>query len=245
MIATTTEKPIIEKELSAQEHAIKSGKKILHGMVTDRVLRMYDAIRAYGSPRVALKRTVYFTKSFKTSLIVLACLLFNSQTLKAQQPTQQAPPPAIPDTSKMTYNQISNGLKLYVFPAKNQTKEQQKTDEFECYKWAMQQSGIDPLNLPKVQAAPAETGPTGAAVGGAAKGAAAGVAIGAIAGDAGKGAAIGAVAGGLAGRKAGKQQQAQKNQQSQAAAAKSEQDMKDSFIKGFSACLEGKGYTIK
>lgn len=174
--------------------------------------------------------------------LMLPCLLLLiSQVLTAQQ----APPPALPDTSKMTYNQISTGLKLYVFPSKNQTQQQQKVDEFECYKWAVQQSGIDPLNLPKVQAAPVETGPTGAAVGGAARGAAAGVAIGAIAGDAGKGAAIGATAGAMAGHRAGKQQQAQKNQQSQAAATKTEQDMKNSYIKAFSACLEGKGYTIK
>ena len=154
-------------------------------------------------------------------------------------------PPALPDTSKMTYNQISNGLKLIVFPAKGQNQQQQKIDEFECYKWSIQQTGIDPLNLPKVEAAPQETGPTGGAVVGAAKGAAAGVAIGAIAGDAGKGAAIGAVAGGLAGRRAGKQAQAQKNQQSQAAAANTEKEIQQTFIKGFSACLEGKGYTIK
>lgn len=167
-------------------------------------------------------------------------LLIIFQSVNAQQA-----PPALPDTSKMTYNQISSGLKLYVFPSKNQTKQKQKEDEFECYKWAMEQSGIDPLNLPKVQAAPAETGPTGGAVVGAAKGAAVGVAIGAIAGDAGKGAAIGAVAGGVAGRRQGKQAQAQQNQQSQAAATKSEQDMKNSFMKAFSACIEGKGYTIK
>jgi hypothetical protein len=157
----------------------------------------------------------------------------------------QQPPPVLPDTSKMTYNQISSGLKLYVFPAKNQSKQKQKEDEFECYKWAMEQSGIDPLNLPKVQAPPPQTGPTGGAVVGSAKGAAAGVAIGAIAGDAGKGAAIGAVAGGVAGRRQGKQAQAQANQQAQANAAGQEQAMKDSFVKGFTACLEGKGYTIK
>ena len=153
--------------------------------------------------------------------------------------------PALPDTSKMTYNQMSSGLKLYVFPAKNQSKQKQKEDEFECYKWAMEQSGIDPLNLPKVEVAPAETGPTGAAVGGAARGAAAGLAIGAIAGDAGQGAAIGAVAGGLADRRAGKNAQAQRNQQSVDNAANQEKAMKESFVKGFSACLEGKGYTIK
>ena len=153
--------------------------------------------------------------------------------------------PSIPDTTKMTYNQISTGLKLYAFPSKGQTQKKQKADEFECYNWAMEQSGIDPLNLPKVEAAPVQSGPTGGAVVGAAKGAAAGAAIGAIAGDTGKGAAIGAVAGGLAGRRAGKQQQAQANQQSQAAATQAEADMKASFTKAFSACMEGKGYTIK
>jgi hypothetical protein len=170
--------------------------------------------------------------------------LIYMQSAFAQQ-QQTNPPPAIPDTSKMTYNQISKGLKLYVFPAKGQSQQQQKTDEFECYKWAMESSGIDPLNLPKVQAPPPQTGPTGAAVKGAAKGAAAGVAIGAIAGDAGKGAAIGATAGAMAGRRAGKQAQAQQNQQAQAAATKSEQDMKDSFVKAFTACIKGKGYTVE
>ena len=60
------------------------------------------------------------------------------------------------------------------------------------------------LNLPKVEAAPVQSGPTGGAVKGAAKGAAAGVAIGAIAGDAGKGAAIGAAAGAYGRQKQGK-----------------------------------------
>ena len=170
--------------------------------------------------------------------------LMNLQGVFAQQQTSN-PPPAIPDTSKMTYNQISKGLKLYVFPAKGQSQQQQKADEFECYKWAMESSGIDPLNLPKVQAPPPQTGPTGGAVKGAAKGAAAGVAIGAVAGDAGKGAAIGATAGAIAGRRAGKKAQEQQNQQAQAAAAKSEQDLKNSFVKAFTACIKGKGYTVE
>ena len=156
----------------------------------------------------------------------------------------QTPPPMIPDTSKMTYNQISSGLKLYVYPAKGQSKQQQKKDEYDCYMWAIEQSGIDPLNLPKVEAT-VQTGPTGGAVVGAAKGAAAGAAIGAIAGDAGKGAAIGATAGAMAGRRQGKQAQAQANQQSQAQATATEQEMKNSFNKAFSVCIEGKGYTIK
>ena len=164
------------------------------------------------------------------------------QTLLAQTvPTTQV----LPDTARMTYNQISQQMKLYVYPAKGQGKQQQKEDEFECYKWAVEQSGIDPLNLPKVEAAPVQSGPTGGAVKGAAKGAAAGAAIGAIAGDAGKGAAIGAAAGGMKGAGKGKQAQAQQNQQAQANVAKTEQEMKDSYMKAFSVCIEGKGYTIK
>lgn len=180
---------------------------------------------------------------FSTRMPVLICLSVMYAGLL--QPVCGQAPPAILDSSKMTYNQISNSLKLYVFPAKGQKQQKQKADEYECYQWAMEQSGIDPLNPPKVQAAPAQTGPTGGAVRGAARGAAAGVAIGAIAGDAGKGAAIGAVAGAFQGRRAGKQAQAQNNQQSQANAASQERQIRESFIKGFSACLEGKGYTIK
>jgi hypothetical protein len=151
----------------------------------------------------------------------------------------------MPDSTKMTYNQISKAAGLFVYPAKGQSQNQQKKDEYECYVWAIEQSGIDPLNTPKVEAPPPQTGPTGGAVVGAAKGAAAGAAIGAIAGDAGKGAAIGAVAGGLAGRRQGKMAQQQANQQAQQQASATEAQMKETFKKALSVCLEGKGYTIK
>jgi len=151
----------------------------------------------------------------------------------------------MPDSSKMTYNQISKTAGLFVYPAKGQSQGQQKKDEYECYVWAIDQSGIDPLNTPKVEAPTPQTGPTGGAVVGAAKGAAAGAAIGAIAGDAGKGAAIGAAAGAMRGRRQGQQAQQQANQQAQAQASATEAQMKETFKKALSVCLEGKGYTIK
>ena len=177
----------------------------------------------------------------KPYYLVFLMILGFSQTAISQD----AASPALPDTSKMTYNQISQQMGLYVFPSKGQSKQQQKKDEFDCYNWAVEQSGIDPLNLPKVEAPPPQTGPTGGAIVGGAKGAAAGAAIGAIAGDAGKGAAIGAVAGGLAGRKQGQQAQAQQNQKAQASADAANQAISDSFKKAFSVCMEGKGYTIQ
>lgn len=176
-----------------------------------------------------------FTKMFALGVF----LLF------AQKSVAQTAAPTMLDTSKITYNQISQSMKLYVYPTKGQSKQQQKQDEFECYNWAVQQSGIDPLNLPKTEAPPAKSGPTGGAVKGAARGAAAGAAIGAIAGDAGKGAAIGAAAGGMKGASSGQQAQAQQNQQAQANAAAQDQAKKDSFTKAFSVCIEGKGYTVK
>ena len=173
-------------------------------------------------------------------MFLYAALFVFCQTALAQTP------PSLPDTSKMTYNQLSTSLKLYVFPAKGQNQQQQKADESECYKWAMQQSGIDPQNLPVIKpTTPEKTGPDGGAVKGAAKGAAAGVAIGAIAGDAGEGAAIGAVVGGVGGRRKAKQAKKQEQQQAQAEIENKEKEMIGSFTKGFSACLEGKGYTIK
>src|SRR5512136_2309130 len=52
---------------TAQERAIIEGKKVLHGTVTDRVLRMFEAIRSYGPPRLTLERAIYFTESFKAT----------------------------------------------------------------------------------------------------------------------------------------------------------------------------------
>jgi hypothetical protein len=156
-----------------------------------------------------------------------------------------AQPPSLPDTSRMTFDQISQGLKIKVFPANNQTRQFQKEDEFECYKWAMERSGVDPLNLPKVEVQQVPSGPTGAAVGGAARGAAAGLAIGAVAGNAGRGAAIGATAGAIGGRRAGQQAQAQQQRQAQTNASNKEKEIWDSFVRSFSACMEGKGYTVR
>ncbi|MCU0594711.1 MAG: glycyl radical protein [Desulfobacterota bacterium] len=51
--------------LSGQEDAIENGRRVGHGTVTDRVFRIYEALRGYGPPRVTLDRAVAFTESFK------------------------------------------------------------------------------------------------------------------------------------------------------------------------------------
>ena len=144
-------------------------------------------------------------------------------------------------------------LGMFPYPTKNQTKEQQTTDEQQCYTWAQQQTGIDPVAAanPNTEAAAAaakakaDSATTGAAVKGAAGGAVAGVAIGAIAGDAGTGAAIGAVAGGLKSRKAKKQAEQQAAQKGAEQAKAQGNAQLDTYKKAMAACLEGRGYSVK
>jgi len=141
---------------------------------------------------------------------------------------------------------------LVIYPAKNQTAEQQSKDEAECQTWAKKNTGIDPLALANTASQPAPVSapppPQGERVRGAARGAAAGAAIGAVAGDAGKGAAAGAAAGTVAGgarkREAARQQQAQTQQQAQAQSSNVQAQLA-TFNKAYAACLEGRGYTVK
>ena len=118
---------------------------------------------------------------------------------------------------------------LYVYPQKGQSKDQQEKDEFACYKWAKEQSGVDP-SAP----APNQGNRAGATARGAARGAAGGAVIGGIAGDAGKGAAAGAAAGGVRGRR-------QEGKRRQAAQAQT----RNSYDRAFAACMEARGYTVR
>lgn len=147
--------------------------------------------------------------------------------------------------SSIQAQSIASSLGLYVFPANNQDAATQEADETACFTWAKNQSGYDPINPTQVVGATVDRSADGRAIGGAARGAAGGAAIGAIAGDAGKGAAIGAVVGGVRGRRSkvvGDERQQQANDQ---AAVAKEQELANDYNKAFSACMEGKGYTVK
>jgi hypothetical protein len=149
------------------------------------------------------------------------------------------PPP------KLTFAQIG----LFIYPAKNQSPDQQKKDEDACYDWAETNTGLTlvagSVDAQAAAKAGAKDAGTGMVAGGAAAGAATGLAIGAIAGDAGKGAAIGAVAGsvgGVRGRVNAKKDAAEKGAQQ---ALQANQQAVDQFKKAASACLEGRGYSVR
>jgi hypothetical protein len=137
------------------------------------------------------------------------------------------------------------------FPAQGQSEEQTAQDKNTCYGWAVKETGVDPAQAqPAAEAPPPQSqGPSGERVKGAARGAAVGAVAGEVANDdAGKGAAAGAAAGVVAGgmktrsqrREQGQAQQGQAQQQDTAAAESS-----SAFNRAYSACMEGKGYTVK
>ena len=76
----------------------------------------------------------------------------------------------------------------YVYPSKGQSAEQQKRDEYECYQWARQQTGFDPMQQPQASAPPPQQqARQGGLLRGAARGATIGVVGGAMVGGAGAG----------------------------------------------------------
>jgi len=157
----------------------------------------------------------------------------------------QTPPAAAPAAAPAGQDAAASMLKVFVFPANNQTPDVQAKDSNDCYAWAKQQTGIDPTVAPQAVAAADPNAGKGSAVKGAAKGAAAGAAIGAIAGDTGKGAAIGATAGGMGGVGGRKQSKQQAQQQAAQANQQAAADQMNTFKKAYTACMEGKKYTVK
>ncbi|HEY5940433.1 MAG TPA: glycine zipper domain-containing protein [Gemmatimonadales bacterium] len=208
----------------------------------------------------------------RTAMMSTLALVCVATQLRAQESTAAAAPaaappaaapasppataPAAPPTAAAPAAAAQPGLGaslgLYVFPAKSQTPEQQAQDEQACYAWSKEQSGIDPATVKanpdsamKAASAKVDTAAQGAAIKGAARGAAGGAVVGAIAGDAGTGAGVGAVVGAASGRRAKKQAKKQAETQAAQQANAWAAGQIDTFKKGMTACLEGKGYTVK
>lgn len=135
------------------------------------------------------------------------------------------------------------GAQQFVYPAKGQSPQQQKSDEAACHSWAVQQSGFDPAKpQPSQQAAAPPTTATGTTPGAGVRGAARGAVVGeVVGGDAGTGAAVGAAAA----RGQSRRQNAAAAQQGQQQQQAASQQLQAAFGKARAACLEGRGYTVK
>lgn len=142
-------------------------------------------------------------------------------------------------------------MRLYVYPSQGQSVEKQDRDRYECHRWAVSQTGFDPSEarddfgqvvLVPVPPAGMET------VRGTLVGAALGAGLGAVSGHAGQGAAIGAGVGAIAGAATeAARQQALEDSEARESAARRAEALEDRSLynRALSACLEGRGYTVR
>lgn len=145
---------------------------------------------------------------------------------------------------------------IFVYAAHGQSDKQLDRDRYECHNWAVAQTHYNPSDphlAPhqqiQVVAVPDPPPPHDTVVG-----AMAGAMIGAAIGgphDAAQGAVVGAIAGGAMGAASdsARQQQAQRAAGQNTAAAQSErarlEQQASDYKRAISACLEGRGYTVK
>ncbi|MCZ6893403.1 MAG: glycine zipper family protein [Gammaproteobacteria bacterium] len=137
--------------------------------------------------------------------------------------------------------------RLFVYPQRGQGVEQQAQDEFECHRWAVQQTSYDPTGRGTgastvVSVPPPPDGLPDDPVTGIVGGAALGAAGGALAGDPGVGAAVGAAVGLLAGLLG----QANNNQAPTATTVYPVADdgAGQEYRRAWSTCLAGRGYQL-
>jgi hypothetical protein len=143
---------------------------------------------------------------------------------------------------------------IYFYPKQGQSVAQQDRDRYECYLWAVEQSGFDPSAAPlaphqRIVVRPAQPEGQNTVVG-AVTGAIIGAAIGAPH-DTGKGAVIGTMAGALLGAAsdAAQQQEAAAvtrhyDRISEQRSAVNELKAQD-YRRAMKACLEGRGYSVR
>ena len=140
---------------------------------------------------------------------------------------------------------------LFIYPNEGQSNEQVEQDKFQCYSWAKGQTGVDPMQVPTASSPPprSEANVGGGALKGAAAGAIVGGAVGGISsGKVGKGAAYGAGAGALLGglSQAGKKKEEEKKQEQwEKDQAAQYTQKRNEYNRAYTACLEGRGYTVK
>ena len=158
----------------------------------------------------------------------------------ASTPPPPPPPPPVPNTV------------VYFYPTQGQSAAQQDRDKYECNDWAVKQSGFDPSapSVPPHLRVVVSAGPPSGA--GAAAGAVAGAAVGAAVSrpwESGQGALAGAVAGAVLGSVA--ESAAAEHAREQAAAnatyarAAALEQQASGYRRAMSACLEGRGYSVR
>jgi Glycine-zipper domain len=219
--------------------------------------------------RLGTRRNPILASLPGVSLLVL--LLLSGACRKSDSssaaPSTAPSAPALASTPTPSFS-AAEKIGMFAYPKNNQSREQQLRDELDCSTQVQQQTGISPdapapsgpsaadVQAAQEQAAASAPQAQGGRARGAARGAAGGAVIGGIGGDAGRGAAIGATVGTVRGGRQQRQANEQSKQQAaQAAGSQMQQQASqakaaynkqmDTFKRGFSACMDARGYSVK
>ena len=135
------------------------------------------------------------------------------------------------------------GAEPVAYPAKGQSSDQQNRDEYECHESAQKETGVDPVALAEQATAPSSSG-SKSGPGSGLPSAGIGAMRGAADGDAGAGALHGAGMGRLIAVVRSRRQM----EKQQEAASDKNADVRaqlDKYDRAYSACLTGRGYSVK
>jgi hypothetical protein len=139
-----------------------------------------------------------------------------------------------------------------VYPARGQSEDQMEKDKYQCYSWAKNQTGFDPMKTPTTATAPPAKekevwgagktgvagGATGAVVGGIASGKK-GIVRGGLIGAAG-----GALIGGM--RSSGQRENEKKKRKKwEQKEVNNYTQARHEYNRAFGACMDGRGYSVK
>ena len=183
---------------------------------------------------------------FMTILILSSCYYdpYYSQSRPAPKPQPQV----TADPYQLSLSQV------YFYPKAGQTDEQQSRDHYECYNWAIKQTGFDPGQSPIPKDQRVRVVPMPPPGNDTAAMAIAGAVLGALFGGphhAAEGAMIGAAGGAMIGAASdtARMEQARQREEYYAAQNRARNAQLETkaydFRRAMCACMEGRGYSTK
>ena len=187
------------------------------------------------------------------------CVVAPLEHPRSRPPVYRSPAP-VPAPGALPAPQSAQSAPLYFYPERGQPEAVQDRDRFECYRWAVRETGTDPGmtavrsdepgRAPPVPYAAARRADGADVVAGAATGALMGAAVSSPR-HAGANAVIGAIFGAAVGAASGEarnraidQAQARQADAQWAAAERARQPL-DNFRRAMSACMQGRGYRVQ
>jgi len=191
-------------------------------------------------------RTVLPTPAIKLLLLLILISLVLSGCAPRGYVVRSSPAPASPPPQATTT--------VYFYPTRGQSDEQQDRDRYECYLWAKKKTGFDPGQSQLAPHQRVEVTPAAPPGSDTASGAFTGAVVGSMASsrhDRGFGMLFGAMAGAMLGA-ASDQARAERAQQIEQQynsgdtqqSARLERQARQ-YQRAMTACLEGRGYTVR